>query len=175
MEQPGILLRRIVDQATPELLKISPESAAIPPQPGQWSPAEIIGHLIDSASNNHGRFLRAQQSEGLTGLPYDQEFWVEQQQYHSANWPELVQFWAAFNRQLARLMDATAEENRTRLRLHHNLDQLAFKTVSANQPVTLLYFMLDYVAHLEHHLTQVLPEYERLLLEYGLFTSNSGI
>ncbi|MCB0534400.1 MAG: DinB family protein [Lewinellaceae bacterium] len=166
MEQPGILLHRIIDQATPELLKISPEIAATPPQPGKWSPAEIIGHLIDSASNNHGRFLRAQQSAGLTGLPYDQEFWVEQQQYRSANWPELVQLWAAFNRQLARGMDTTPEESLTRLRLHHNLDQIAFKTVPADKPVTLLYFMQDYVAHLEHHLMQILPGHERLLLEY---------
>lgn len=166
MEQPGTLLRKIVDQARPELLKISPENAATSQQPGKWAPAEIIGHLIDSASNNHGRFMRAQQSAGLTGLPYDQEFWVEQQQYRSANWPELVQLWASFNRQLARLMDGTPEEIRTRPRLHHNLDQIAFKTVPVDQPVTLLYFMQDYIAHLEHHLMQILPGYERLLPEY---------
>ena len=26
------------------------------PQPGSWSIKEILGHLIDSASNNHQRF-----------------------------------------------------------------------------------------------------------------------
>lgn len=155
MLNPGILLRRIVDQSEPNLLGIPAEQAAAPLAPGKWSPAEIIGHLIDSASNNHGRFLRAQQTEELIGLPYDQDFWVTQQNYRSANWPELVQLWAAFNRLLAQLMEHTPEEVLFKKRIRHNLDRIAFKTVPVDQPATLHYFMLDYVAHLEHHLKQI--------------------
>jgi hypothetical protein len=156
MQNPGKSLRQIIDQAAPKLLKISADRAATPSQAGKWSPAEIIGHLIDSASNNHGRFLRAQQTDELIGLPYDQDFWVQQQGYRTADWHELVQLWAAFNRQLARLMDATPEEILVKKRTKHNLDQIAYKTVPADQSVTLHYFMVDYVAHLEHHLGQVL-------------------
>ncbi|MGH7460381.1 MAG: hypothetical protein ACREMA_05050, partial [Longimicrobiales bacterium] len=36
-----------------------PDRAAQPRAPGKWSPAQIIGHLIDSASNDHQRFVRA--------------------------------------------------------------------------------------------------------------------
>jgi hypothetical protein len=47
------------------LTAISDEKAALRPAPGKWSPKEVIGHLIDSASNNHGRFVRAQTTDDL--------------------------------------------------------------------------------------------------------------
>ncbi len=166
MQYPGILLRQIIDQTEPLLLEISAEQAATPPRPGKWSPAELIGHLIDSASNNHGRFLRAQQTDAMTGLPYDQDFWVQQQQYRSANWPELVQLWASFNRLIARLMEATPHDRLFSKRTEHNLDRIAFKTVPATEAITLHYFMVDYLAHLEHHLTAVLPGYEQQVADY---------
>ena len=52
--------RETVDDAAARLLTLSSEQAADRPAPDKWSPKEIIGHLIDSASNNHGRFVRAQ-------------------------------------------------------------------------------------------------------------------
>lgn len=166
MQQPGALLRQVIEFAEPELLQIPSEQTFQSPQPGKWSPAEIIGHLIDSASNNHGRFLRAQQTDELIGLPYDQEFWVSQQQYRIADWHELVQLWAAFNRQIARIMDNTPDDVLLRKRNKHNLDRIAFKTIPATEPVTLHYFMMDYVAHLEHHLRQIRPEYLSKVLDY---------
>lgn len=166
MLHPAQLLRQIIDQTEPKLLELSAEQAATPRQAGKWAPAEIIGHLFDSASNNHGRFLRAQRADDLIGLPYDQEFWVEQQEYRTADWPELVHLWASFNRQLARLMDNTPEGILFQKRKNHNLDRIAFKTMPADQPVTLHFFMLDYVAHLEHHLGQVLPGYRPLVKDY---------
>ena len=33
--------------------------------PDDWSPAEVLGHLIDSAANNHQRFVRAQFTDDL--------------------------------------------------------------------------------------------------------------
>ena len=157
-----MLLRKIVDQTEAQLLEMPPEQAARPLTPGKWSPAEVIGHLIDSASNNHGRFLRAQQTDELIGLPYDQDFWVKRQGYRSADWPELVRLWTSFNRLLARLMDSTPEDILFKQRPKHNLDRIAFKTVTADQPVTLHYFMVDYLEHLEHHLGTVFGNLEDL-------------
>jgi hypothetical protein len=54
-----------VDTASASLRALSPERAAVRPAPGKWSPKEIVGHLIDSASNNHGRFVRAQLQDDL--------------------------------------------------------------------------------------------------------------
>ena len=51
--------RGTVDAGAARLLALTPDQAAARPGPDKWSPKEIIGHLIDSASNNHGRFVRA--------------------------------------------------------------------------------------------------------------------
>ena len=56
------MLRRHVDQALPQLRAIPATKAAESRGPGKWSAQQVIGHLIDSAANNHQRFVRAQQA-----------------------------------------------------------------------------------------------------------------
>ena len=63
----------IVDTTVPRLLALGDQASAIRPRPDKWSPREIVGHLIDSASNNHQRFVRAQFQDDLTFTGYDQD------------------------------------------------------------------------------------------------------
>lgn len=150
-------LRRTVGAAAARLRTFPAGAAATPRTPGKWSPKQIIGHLIDSATNNHGRFVRAQLQDALRFDGYEQASWVEVQNYADAPWPELVDLWAALNRQIARVMEEASEESRTRPRRDHALDRLAWKPVPADEPATLEYFMRDYVGHLKHHLRQIDP------------------
>ena len=129
--------------------------SAKPPTPGKWSPKEVLGHLIDSASNNHQRFVRAQFTDDLVFPGYDQETWVAAQRYRSAPWPELVGLWSGFNLHLARVIEAAPASVRERPRARHNLHEIAWKAIPEDQPATLEYFMRDYVAHLRHHLAQI--------------------
>ena len=57
--------RQTIDRAAGRLLEYSDAEASRHLAPGKWSRKEIIGHLIDSASNNHGRFVRAQLQDEL--------------------------------------------------------------------------------------------------------------
>jgi hypothetical protein len=148
--------RQTVDRAAARLLELSDDEAAVRPAPGKWSPKEIVGHLIDSASNNHGRFVRAQLQEDLIFEGYDQNAWVCVEAYQDRVWTDLVRFWQAFNQHIAAVMETTDPQALSRPRVRHNLDQLAWQTVDALQPTTLEYFMRDYVGHLKHHLRQVL-------------------
>ena len=70
-------LREAIAAATPRLLALSDAEAAKAPAPGKWSPKQVLGHLIDSASNNHQRFVRAQFTDDLVFAGYQQEPWVE--------------------------------------------------------------------------------------------------
>ena len=124
--------------------------------PGRWSPIEIIGHLIDSASNNHQRFVRVPDQNDLVFPGYAQDDWVARQQYQSAPWEEIVTLWQLYNRQLARVMAAVPHDVRMRPHVRHNLHRIAFRAVPEDQSTTLDYFMHDYVDHLEHHLSPVL-------------------
>jgi hypothetical protein len=148
-------LRNTVDAASRSLSALSDAAAARRPAPGKWSPKEIVGHLIDSAANNHQRFVRAQFQDDLVFPGYEQDEWVSAQRYQDALWQELLTLWRAYNLHIARLIEAMPDEVRLRERRRHNLHELAWQTVPADTPTTLDYFMRDYVLHLHHHLRQL--------------------
>lgn len=155
MSEPGAALLAAIERALPRLDAIGEAASARRPSPGKWSAREIIGHLIDSAANNHGRFVRAQLTDDLVFPGYAQEEWVVLQGYQDAPWRETVALWASYNRHLARVMARVSPAVAVRPRARHNLHELAWRTVPADRPATLAWFMEDYVAHLEHHLRQV--------------------
>jgi hypothetical protein len=149
-------LRSVVERSTPVLLNLSEANSARHPAPGKWSPREVLGHLIDSASHNHQRFVRAQFQEDLVFPGYQQDVWVSVQRYQESPWAELVALWRGFNLHLARVMAAVPDPVRTRAHTRHNLDEIAWHGVAPGEPTTLDYFMGDYVDHLKHHLRQII-------------------
>jgi hypothetical protein len=115
------------------------------PQPDGWCAREVVGHLIDSACNNHRRFILGQ----TPGLPkfdgYDGDAWVTRQQYVDESWEAIVSLWAAYNRHLRHVIARTPAEH---------------LSMSATDPdgtgqVTLGFVMQDYVGHIRHHFEQV--------------------
>ena len=147
--------RSTLSEATPRLLAITEQESEVPRAEDKWSPKQIIGHLIDSAGNNHQRFVRAQFQEDLVFSGYEQDAWVSLQRYRDAPWEDLIALWSSFNLHIARIMDFVPKDERDRQRARHNLDEIAWNPVPRDQPATLDYFMRDYVAHLKHHLAQI--------------------
>jgi len=147
--------RNTIEKATPLLEAIDDEASRKIPAPRKWCPREVLGHLIDSASNNHGRFLRALKQDSLVFPGYDQNAWVDAQRYRDRPWRDLISLWRGFNLHIADVMEAAPAHERARPRREHNLDQIAWKTVPKNTPTTLDYLMEDYVGHLKHHLNQI--------------------
>ena len=156
MPDIGTELRDAIDGAVPLLLALDDKASLLPRTPGKWSPRQIVGHLIDSACNNHARFVRAQFQEDLVFPGYEQDRWVAVQRYDDVPWTELIALWAAYNRHIARIMSATPESELARPRARHSLHAIAWQPVPAARPATLGYFMRDYVGHLHHHLKQIL-------------------
>jgi hypothetical protein len=148
-------LSNTIERALPRLLALDDESTSRRSAPGKWSAREIVGHLLDSAANNHQRFVRAQLQDDLIFDGYAQDEWVRAQQYQQADWRELVHLWAAYNRHLARVMAAVPAGVRLRPRARHNLDRIGFRPFATGSPATLDDLMRDYVAHLQHHLAQL--------------------
>ncbi len=73
MQDYVIELREVIARATPQLLALADEVNSEPVNPGKWSRREIIGHLIDSAANNHRRFVLGQLEDNLDFPGYQQE------------------------------------------------------------------------------------------------------
>ena len=147
--------RQTIESAAPRLLALTSAKSAEPPAAGKWSPREVIGHLIDSASNNHQRFVRAQFSDDLEFDGYEQAGWVSTQGYKDESWEQLVQLWKLYNLHLLHLVSRISPEQLTKVRRKHNLHQLAWQAVPAEEPATLEYFIRDYLGHLKHHLRQI--------------------
>lgn len=118
-------LRACLVIAEPLLRSITELDASRSPAPGKWSPKQIVGHLVDSAANNHQRFVRAALQDELVFAGYAQEEWVAVQRYQQAAWADLLALWLAYNRHIATVMAAVPDEARTRVRAVHNLDEIA--------------------------------------------------
>ena len=135
---------QILADALQRLTQISEAQSEERLAPGKWSRKEILGHLIDSASNNHQRFVRTQLASQVSFPGYTQTEWVEMQGYQSESWENLIQLWAAFNRHMLHLISRIPEaraDNRC--------------VVGGGEPVTLRFLVEDYTRHLEHHLSQI--------------------
>ena len=138
-----------------QLIKISAEKAATPLALNKWSPIQIMGHLIDSANNNHRRFTKAQWQDNMIFAGYAQVEWVVAQNYQTADWQQILELWKLYNLHICYIMKNTPEEKLNRTIYEHNLDKIAMITVPANQPTSLAYFMKDYIYHIEHHFRQI--------------------
>ena len=66
------------------------EMTDLKPSDGSWTLKEIIGHLIDSAANNHQRIVRLQEGNLERFPSYNNEKWIKIQDYVNANWVEFV-------------------------------------------------------------------------------------
>lgn len=136
-------LRHLCDIIPDVLRRVSSEEYAAKPVPDKWSKKEILGHLIDSATNNHQRFIRVQ-FEDIPAIWYDQDNWVKHSAHHRIPVEQLIAFWESYNRHLTVLLGQIPEEK---------LDRLC--RMKDGSTVTLGFLIIDYVSHLEHHLRQL--------------------
>ena len=123
---------------------------------GKWSKRELLGHLIDSASNNHQRFVRAADAGELKFTTYDADAWVARQRYHERAWSELIDLWLQYNRHLVHVLGQLPES------LADVQCDLHFE-----KPVPLRWVAEDYVDHMNHHLRQI---FEEPLTDYGSYS-----
>jgi DinB superfamily len=144
MKEVSERLVRMIEAAEPKLRAISEPESKTPLLPGWWSRKQVIGHLIDSASNNHQRFVRAALQPSLEFPGYDQAGSVRIQAVQEAEWLLLVSLWAAYNRYLAHVI------------AHLPSSKLeAPCRIGAGEEVTLRFLVTDYLRHMQHHLEQL--------------------
>jgi hypothetical protein len=144
MKELGEKLLHAVQSAEPKLRQVPEAESIAPALQGGWSRKQVIGHLIDSASNNHQRFVRASLQGSLEFPGYDQDGCVQLQAVQSAPWALLVTLWTNYNLYLAHVIANLPESQLN-----------ALCRIGANDPVTLQFLAQDYLTHLLHHLGQI--------------------
>ena len=141
----ALLLRGTIERELPNLRGLTDgEAATVRGAPGSWSPKEELGHLIDSAANNHIRFVLASLNGEFRGGGYAQDEWVTAHGYQDLSWQDIIDTWYRYNSLLAHLI-GRIPENRMQ-----NLCAIG-PTVE-----TLRFVIEDYVLHMQHHLDHVL-------------------
>ena len=114
--------------------------------PEKWSKKEILGHLIDSAINNLQRFTEIQfESQPYQIQSYNQNELVQVNNYQEADTNEILQFWLYINK---RILGVVKELPTDKLNL-----EIVFKDGAKSD---FNFLIKDYVAHLEHHLNQII-------------------
>lgn len=140
-------LRDIIATAEPQLSQMNPDAMAVKRAPQEWSKKEILGHLIDSAANNHQRFVRALNPIEVQFPAYDQNEWVRIQRHGERPWPVLVAFWTVYNDHLSHVIECIPEGAESTL-----------CNIGKQDPVSLDFVIRDYLRHLLHHLKDILDE-----------------
>lgn len=136
-------LQFLCDTIPALLSQIKEDDFSFKPTPDKWGKKEILGHLIDSATNNHHRFVRGQFEE-IPTITYNQNKWNSYSYYNEMDSGQLISFWEAYNRQLLALIQLIP------------ISKLANEVNTGGENnVSIAYLVEDYVAHLEHHLQQI--------------------
>jgi len=126
------------------LLGLDPGLVDVPWRVGGWTRKQIVGHLLDSATNNRQRFVRAATDGRYAGPQYAQEAWVAAHGYAEQDWETLLRWWQTEHEILAAVVDRIPED-----RLQ------AECAVGGDAPVTLRFLIEDYLAHQRWHFGQM--------------------
>ena len=137
-------LSYFVEDTAEKLKLLNKDFVSKKPAPNKWSIKEILGHLIDSAVNNHHRFVRAQAVDNFEFPDYTQDFWVSVQSYNEVPWDKMVELWRLYNLLLAHII------------FYVNKEKLKVKCIIGNNnAITLETLISEYLPHMKHHLKQI--------------------
>lgn len=139
------LLHDTIERELPNLQELTDASAnQTDGRPNTWTRKQELGHLIDSAANNHIRFVLATVNGEFRGQGYAQDKWVEAHGYRDMAWSSLLELWYHYNALLAHLIERIPDENMN-------------NRCALGSGVFTLHFVIDdYVLHMQHHLDHIL-------------------
>jgi hypothetical protein len=138
-------LAALTESASAATGRLSEKEWREPYATGKWTRLEVLGHLVDSAAQNHQRFARALHQESIMMASYEGDAQVRVQHYAEAPIVALAQTWRAYNGLLRFVLAQISTDK----------EQTAC-SIGAFAPMSLRELAFDYVAHLEHHLRQIL-------------------
>jgi hypothetical protein len=142
-------LKKLVSEWESKLLSLSPEIISNRRNSQNRTIRQILGHMVDSASNNIHRIVHFQYQEDPMVFPDyanlgNNDRWISIQDYQTEDWNNLVQLWKYINLHIVHVI------------YHVDVDKLDHVWVSAkNQKITLQAMILDYLPHFKLHLGEI--------------------
>lgn len=131
--------RKSIEAFYEVLRKQSDELASVRLSEDKWSLKEMVGHMIDSASNNHQRFTRLQQQSELQFPAYEAEPWIAVEKPRDCSWETLSGLWYEYNKFLLHIVSTIDEK------------ALSHVWIKGSEKLSLSHLVEDYFRHLEWH------------------------
>jgi uncharacterized damage-inducible protein DinB len=141
-------LQAIIRDFSGRFEALDEEMFSAKPLPNKWSKKEILGHLVDSAHNNLRRFICSQYETESPTIIYDQDFWVRANGYQQTSKHDIIVLWALLNERICAVLSCMPA------------DQYQARCNTGKEKRTehtLLWLAEDYVKHMKHHLSQIIP------------------
>lgn len=143
------VLLQLIEDWEPRLLALPEEVIANRRNRQNRTIKQIVGHMVDSASNNTHRIIHLQyQNNPLIFPDYanlgNNDRWIAIQDYQTENWADLVQIWKYANLHIIHVIR------------HVNPTKLGNEWISAlGDKVSLKSMITDYLRHFELHLGEI--------------------
>lgn len=142
-------LNTLIEEVPAKILSLPAPDVNNKPSPLKWSKKEILGHLCDSALNNIPRAVRAQfEPKPFKIISYAQDDWVRLNGYQSQSIENVAGLWLSLNKQFVKVISLIPK------------DALSYAcALYTGEIQTLEWLINDYLAHMEYHLKQILPDF----------------
>lgn len=97
-------LDNIIESFKDDYMNLNESLTEIRISDDKWTLKEIIGHLIDSASNNHQRFIRLKLSNELEFPDYKNDEWLQIHNYNNMKFSELLSLFFYYNKLMVNII-----------------------------------------------------------------------
>jgi uncharacterized damage-inducible protein DinB len=126
----------------------------------QRSIRQILGHMVDSATNNLHRIIHMHYQDSPVSYPDyanlgNNDRWIAIQNYQEEDWSELVKLWSALNRHMIHMIGQVDES-----KLDH------YWISAMKEKVTLLQMITDYPRHFRLHLYEISALINQLTIQH---------
>lgn len=148
-ERNNLILLELLKEWEPKLLALTDDVISSRKNKQERTIKQILGHLIDSASNNTHRVIHLQYQKSPLIFPDYAHFgnndrWIAIQNYQSENWSDLVQLWKFANRHVVHVIRNV------------NNEKLSNEWIDAlGENVSLETMIINYLSHIKLHLGEI--------------------
>ena len=143
-----IELNEVVSDFAEKCNRFSEIEFGAKPLPNKWSKKEVLGHLIDSAQNNLRRFICGQYESTPSKIVYEQDSWVNANNYQSESKDNLIKLWVLINQRIGAILLAMPKDSYSKVS-DTGRDQANLRSLE--------WLAADYNKHMKHHLNQIIP------------------
>lgn len=142
-------LLSLIEEWEPKLLSLSEDIISGKRNSQNRTIRQIVGHMVDSASNNTHRIVHLQYRESPLKFPNyategNNDRWIAIQNYQEEDWFTLIQVWKYSNHHIMHVI-----ENVDRSKLKNQWHYSETKLISLEEGI------IDYLRHFKLHLDEI--------------------